>query len=380
MPTTRLRWALVGAVAWSLLGLTAPAYAQDEEPPGAAISWGVQPSTGTGPSNRASFEYDLAPGESTEDWVGVTNHGDEPITLRLYASDAFTTTSGGFDLLPSTDVPVDVGSWIVLEQSDVVLQPGERADVAFTLTVPANATPGDHPGGIVASFLSEGDGAVLVDQRVGSRVYLRVDGELAPALVVEDFAVEASGGLWPWDDRVTVGYVVRNTGNVRLSGGQVVEVQGVAGLDGSRVRLGALPELLPGAEVDQSVTIEGVWQTGRTRADLTIEPLAVGVETEPIAHVEASAAATSIPWTLLVVIVVTMVALVLRRVRRRSRAASGVVTDPTGEKPGSGTDQVLVSVGTAADEVARDGERARTVTDDPERGPGGAADAQGAAP
>jgi hypothetical protein len=62
--------------------------------------------------------------------------------------------------------------------------------VPYTLAVPADAEPGDHPGALVAldERIQAGRGSVAVgvQRAVGARVYLRVNGPTVPALAVED--------------------------------------------------------------------------------------------------------------------------------------------------------------------------------------------------
>src|SRR6185437_1046669 len=80
---------------------SAPAVAQAADPPDQTVSWGVAPADTAIGSNRAHFAYALEPGARLEDALAVVNHTDRAITLRTYASDAFTTTSGALDLLPA---------------------------------------------------------------------------------------------------------------------------------------------------------------------------------------------------------------------------------------------------------------------------------------
>ena len=146
----------------------------------------VQPSGPKGPTGRNHFIYDVAPGSTLFDYVGVTNLSDRPLTFQVYATDAFTTVDGAFSLLPANQEPTDVGSWTRVEQQSVTVKPGKRADIRFEITVPTNATPGDHIGGVIAAVRQSGvtaDGQqVQVDRRVAARVYLRVTGDVAPAL------------------------------------------------------------------------------------------------------------------------------------------------------------------------------------------------------
>jgi hypothetical protein len=304
---------------------------------GQTASWGVQPARADGPDSRAWFTYSLAPGAVVEDVVAVSNPGDQPITLRIYASDAITTATGAFDLLAAGEEPTDVGSWISLAADEISLDPGQTADIPFTLTVPGNASPGDHAGGIVASMTVEGEqdgSAVLVDRRVGSRVYLRVDGPLQPALVVEDLSAAFDGGS-ATSGRVTLRYTVRNTGNVRLPAAQRVQIEGPFGTGVVDRELDELPEILPGSALGQEVVVDDVTALGRLSASVVVLPAEVpGASTGPSSASATVWALTTAQVVFGLVLLVVLAALswwVGRRRRRRSGVVSaGPVADRVG--------------------------------------------------
>jgi hypothetical protein len=58
---------------------------------------------------------DCSAGTSITDALAVVNRSDTPFTPKVYASEAFTTSSGAIDLLPANKKPVDVGSWITVK-------------------------------------------------------------------------------------------------------------------------------------------------------------------------------------------------------------------------------------------------------------------------
>ncbi|MER7890122.1 DUF916 domain-containing protein [Micromonospora sp. NPDC094482] len=293
--------------------------------PLSAVTVGIAPSTARGPNGRSAFTYKLNPGASVTDHVGITNHSTRPVTLALYASDAFTTLRGGYDLLPAGRQPVDVGSWVRLPRQTVTVPSTSRLDVPFTLTVPTNATPGDHAGGIVASLTATTTNAqgnqVAVDHRVGSRIHLRVTGELAPALAVENLVVGHNRSVDPLrGGTVTATFDVRNTGNVRLTGQPSLEVAGPFGLAGRTVDGAALPEILPGGAVRTTVRMHGVPPLVRLTATAAVAPQPVDgqVLDPPPATVVARASLWAPPWPqLLLLVACGLVGWGLVRVRRR---------------------------------------------------------------
>ncbi|MEV0324477.1 WxL protein peptidoglycan domain-containing protein [Streptomyces sp. NPDC050658] len=219
--------ALPLAVALLVAGATAtPVYADD------AGAWSLAPSAGGGTrpakDGRPYFYVEGTPGSVLEDTVTVTNPGPKPRTVELSGADADNTRGGAFSL--DRGKPTDTGAWITFAEREVKVPPRSRAEVPFSVSVPENAVPGDHPGAVVAR---EGG------RDAGVRVHLRVSGPTLSALTVEHVKVA--------DGRIT--YDVVNRGNTVLTPKLAVHAEGVFGtlLDRAPRRLPL--ELLPGRRV-----------------------------------------------------------------------------------------------------------------------------------
>lgn len=277
----------------------------------ATVSWGIGP-TPEGPepgTTRPSFFLVAEPGSTIKDSIRLRNLGDEEIKLRLYSTDALNTFSGAQDLLPATEQPKDIGTWIELEQDEVTLDGLQYIDVPFTLKVPVSAEPGDHTGGIVSTMaVAEDDDsgtAINLDRRLASRVALRVDGALSPGLTISDFSAGYSGTPNPAGRGSTdLNYRLTNTGNVRLSAQQIVKVKGPLGLVARTATLNPIPELLPGASIIVASSVSGVWPTLRTSASLEIRPFPTreGDEFPALASARAGASGWAVPWALIVLL------------------------------------------------------------------------------
>lgn len=330
-PVTLLRALLPVLAAVILVG--SPAAAQDGQA-GAPRTWGVQPASKEGPSTRAAFTYDAAPGETISDAVRIANFSDQPLTLSVYATDAFNTDEGNYDVLAADAEADDVGSWVHLDQGTVTLAPRATADVPFTLTLPENASPGDHAGGIVASLSTAAVDAsgneVKVDNRVGARIYLRVDGPLRPELTVTELDLAYDGTASPVGTGTAhVRYTIENTGNVRLAAEQVLTLSGPFGLASTEVDLEDVPELLPGSILRLEAPDAEVRPTGRLTAELELTPKAADdVDVDPVT---ASASVWAVPWTLLAVVAAVVLWLVVRRRLRRRKAAAGAAATSSSE-------------------------------------------------
>ncbi|GAA0433261.1 WxL protein peptidoglycan domain-containing protein [Leifsonia naganoensis] len=316
--------ALLVAAVLAIGGVSAPALAADGD-----VTWGVRTASNANGADRQNFAYRVEPGKQVSDALVVSNHAATPLELDVYAADGFTTTSGQLDLVTQDTKSVAVGAWTALPSGRVTVAPGASVEVPFTVSIPADATPGDYAGGLLTSLPhTTQENGISVDRRLGIRMHVRVEGALAPAIAVEKMHVDYSGSFNPFGaGSATVSYTVHNTGNVRLSAGQTVALAGPFGwfpVDTGEVA--AVPELLPGESWTVSVPVDGVvpafWLTAK--AALSPKLPAVTGSTPGVDGVAAEAGALAVPWALLVLVLLVAAAvvaavLVLRR-RRKANA------------------------------------------------------------
>ncbi|MFI1394967.1 WxL protein peptidoglycan domain-containing protein [Streptomyces sp. NPDC020681] len=291
-------------------------------------TFGVQPSSAKKADARPHFSYGATPGAVVKDHIAVFNYAKEPLTLRVYAGDAFTTADGGFDLFAAKHKSTDVGSWVKLGKNVLSVPGRSHVIVPFTLSVPAGATPGDHTGGIVASLSAvrtdKKGSKVAVDQRVGARIYLRVAGDLKARLAVEDLNTSYHGTANPFGTgSATITYTVRNTGNVRLAAHQVVRVRDLFGGGAKVSGVRDLTELLPGDAVKVTATATGVLPAMRDTTTVLVDPKPVrgDIKHRVLPRVTLVQDFWAVPWVLLAVVLLACAALTWRIVRRRRRRA-----------------------------------------------------------
>ncbi|MDT9593690.1 hypothetical protein RDV89_11470 [Nocardioides zeae] len=317
------------AVLAGLAGLTTPALgaptttAQDA----GDTTWSVVPADASGPDGRISLRHEVDPGATVSDAVAVTNLGADAAEFVVAAGDGILGDGGAFDI--SAETPVAGGSWLAVQGlggqggDRVTLAAGETRVLPVTLTVPEDATPGDHPAGIVVAR-SGSDGSLTVTHRIGVRLHLRVTGEIAPQLELGDVAREWSGSLVPFGPgTVTLTYDVTNTGNVRLGGAVVASTSGPFGLAGTESEVDRIDELLPGDTVTRTVELRA-WPTLWTSGDLELTPLVVAAD--QVADPRGDAVAhggPAVPWTGLLVLVLLAVAVWWRRRTTRPGSAPG---------------------------------------------------------
>ncbi|MEV0374794.1 hypothetical protein AB0I10_34280 [Streptomyces sp. NPDC050636] len=328
----RTRAAVRGAVLGAAAVLLCPAAGVAVARPAAASTtasapgWSAAPAPGDGarpgPQDRPYFYLEGGPGTVMNDRLSVSNPSGRPVTVRLRGADA--------------------GSWIALGAKEVKVPARTRASVPFSVTVPRDAVPGDHPGTIVATSegkesaeSKEGKGGTggtegkegRPGERIRVRVHLRVTGPTLSALTVENVAVSGRGSA------AVIRYALVNRGNTVLRPRLAVRADGLFGPVLRRAARTLPVELLPGQRVDRTEA----WPDppGLDAVDVRLTATA-----EDGAHGSATAAYTPVPWGAAAgVALVLMVGAGGWAVVRRRRRAERTETAPAGVEP-EGPDRV----------------------------------------
>ncbi len=295
--------ALTIAFASTLLATAwAPAaHAEDSQ------SFSGAPADGDGSdSTRTRFTFAADPGQSITDSYYIENSGTLPQDISIYATDAFNAEDGSFSLLDGAAPAAGIGAWVTIDGSPrqvITLAPGTSKVIPFVINIPADARPGDHVGGIIASVTSP-DGQVKLERRVATRLYLRVSGELQPGLTVSGLSSTYQPDLNPFNGTVVLTYTVKNTGNVALGARAVSSVSGLFGTALSGLVTSNVPELLPDGSHVVTTTVPGVWQWIWMNAKFslvgTVDAGAQSPGVMPTASREASTWA--MPWALFIVL------------------------------------------------------------------------------
>ena len=142
----------------------------------------LSPSRGT----SSWLMYEMKPGDTMDDAVVISNLGTEEITLQLYPVDeekASNASAESFALSSLDKEQTTIGKWIKLNESEVTLKSGEKKNVSFTLSLPANVQKEvTYAGGIVATAAVKSSTdtsgkknaqVINIATRSGLRVYLK---------------------------------------------------------------------------------------------------------------------------------------------------------------------------------------------------------------
>lgn len=292
------------------------------------------------------FSPVLQAGVPVKSSVVVVNETTKPLTLDLYAADAFTTRSGEFALQPNFKPKRAMGAWIHLPLSKVTVPARSGSVVPFTYDPPQTVRPGDYAGGIVAEatagkLSNRGSLRLQALDAVGTAVYGRIQGPLHPRLAVTSVSISTSRPLvsqFGGAVDATVHYSITNTGNENLDPAVTISLSPLIGGGPTPVHL-HLPQVLPGSTVTLSHTFDDVTPFGSLSATVASRALgAVG---------SGSTSTVIVPWGVVAVLLLVLLLVLLRRWRRNKRrapASGGIRPDP---EPADGSTGALAISGSS---------------------------------
>jgi hypothetical protein len=180
------------------------------------------------PRARRSIVDHVKPGETFSRRFEVSNTTGGRRTVQIYAAAA--DVRGGEFVPAEGREQNELSRWIAVDTTSADLDNGATVQPRLTVTVPADASPGERYAVVWAELpprTPEGGGIALVN-RVGLRVYLSVGpgGEPAMDFVIEDLTAERDA-----QSRPQVRATVRNTGGRALDLGGVLRLsEGPGGL------------------------------------------------------------------------------------------------------------------------------------------------------
>ena len=271
-------------------------------------------------TERTRHSYQVEPGQTVKDQVRVANAGNTPLKITLFATDAYNDEVGNFALLNTDETPEQAGAWVSFggkPRVELELAPQEATVVPFTVTVPANATPGDHPAGIVASSFRAGE--ISRENRIANRMYVRVAGELVANMTISSFSASHSGDLNPPDGDVTAKATVTNNGNIALSGRITLSGTTWFGVPVGQETFATLDEVLPGNTRTLEFELADVPSVGFANVNWLLQTQTDGDAMVPPALpvVERDAFVLALPWVAVVPLLLVVGGVLIWRWRRR---------------------------------------------------------------
>lgn len=247
--------------------------------PTGGISLGVVPLT---------VHIEVDPGKSAEGEIEVSNPGTGTITVKAYAMDRTTKSTGQVFFSPPGSNRWSAAAWLSLSATSLSIGPGQAQRVTWKIVVPADAEPGEHT--TVVFFEPERPaaqpGQVVLGARIGTVIAVEVPGEKRvqgrllgfqaeqPPVRINLGPVRTSFklpfGLFD-SGPVPLAAAFENTGNVRIEATSKVEIKTRSGKTVATIDSGEPVTIYP----DDSWNVSAVWDEpptyGRFMAEVRVK-------------------------------------------------------------------------------------------------------------
>lgn len=321
----RMKALLIGGLL--LAFLATPLFVSGKALAADSTGFSASPSDGsTVDPNRTRFDYQIDPGQHVDDYVYITNSASMAQTFTVSAADAFTGIDGAFGFFANDTKMTDVGTWVTFSNQEAILKitvpPAGAVVVPFTVTVPANASAGDHAGGILVSAITAGNGQVKLERRVATRLYARVRGDITPAFSIGNMVARYEPTWNPLDGTMYVSFSMQNNGNISLSADALTSVTGLFGIPLGSQQITKVPELLPGLgrEVELKITGIGQWAlfTPAVTMQATVDKGALDAGKLPVVRRDTTLVSAPISWIVIFATILTVWLIIRFRIKRRN--------------------------------------------------------------
>ncbi len=178
--------------------------------------------------STGTFEFTVAEGQKGGGDVVVMNSGDEPLQVLIYAANQTIDSKGQATYeVPNpeeTNLISSPASWLRLKIDAkqralgntpyIDLEPGQRVSVHFEFEVPDGVPPGDHQimlfFQMMAGEAPKDSSGTAVSGRLGSRIRIRVKGDVVERLEVRPFVVRS----FIIGEGIPYTLLIRNDGNI----------------------------------------------------------------------------------------------------------------------------------------------------------------------
>jgi hypothetical protein len=209
----------------------------------------------------------LAPGAVIKRRVEISNTTTAPMNVAVYPSAA--SIEGGTFLGADGHTANELSTWTTLSHDVVEIAPGARTENMVTVSVPADAAPGERYAAVWAEIRTPGDSGVILVNRVGIRMYVSVGAGNAPA---SSFAIDTLTAQRAPDGLPLVTAQVHNTG------GRALDMSGTLSLTDGPGSLSAGPfpaqlgsTLAPGQSAAVTISLDRQLPAGPWNAGLTLK-------------------------------------------------------------------------------------------------------------
>lgn len=207
----------------------------------------------------ARFELEMQPGSETTVVVNLDYHSatesSQPVRIIASLNDWTIDRDGQVQFERANTLPNSASSWLIYSPAETTVIPGNLHAIRVTISVPKDATPGDHLSALIVEQradnikLNQNRRQMVIRYRMAAVFYIKVP-QLRRQGSLESLRAEANG------DQIVVTPLLKNAGNSVIRPLTSLKVT-----DSSGISVVELPQkeslpLLGGAELIQPLVLE----------------------------------------------------------------------------------------------------------------------------
>ena len=210
----------------------------------------------------ARFELEMQPGSETTVVVNIDYHtgaekgeASQPVRIVASLNDWTIDRDGQVRFEKANTLPNSASPWLIHSPAETMVVPGNLHAIRVTISVPKDATPGDHLTALIVEQrpdtikLNENRRQVVIRYRMAAVFYIKIP-QLRRQGSLESLRAEAT------EDQVTVTPLLKNEGNSVIRPLTSLKIT-----DRSGVAIAELPQkesipLLGGSEMIQPVVLD----------------------------------------------------------------------------------------------------------------------------
>ncbi|NTW61552.1 hypothetical protein HGB24_02610 [Candidatus Saccharibacteria bacterium] len=164
-------------------------------------------------------EIAIQPGSTYQDKIKVTNGSGSNIRITMSVEE-FGVLNEQYDYIFEEDA--DLANWVNFSDSNIELKPGQFKEIDYRIGVPISAEPGGRYVSLFASSDIIENGAITTRQRVGSLLYITVQGD-----VTRDGRLLSLSSPWLVLDNSDWSVNIQNTGTTHFRSEYSVSVRDI---------------------------------------------------------------------------------------------------------------------------------------------------------
>jgi hypothetical protein len=175
------------------------------------------------------------PGEKIQTTIKVRNNSNKAFTINTAIDDFIIGEDGETPIAITEDVDYrwSLKNWLILAPEFQTLQPKQTGIINVIIDIPADALPGGHyamvthkPVGLNGEKFQIDSAASRVNQRVGTLLYVLVEGPINEEAFIRDFSMPSFTEYGP----VPFSFTVDNQSDVHIKPDISIEIYNLLGI------------------------------------------------------------------------------------------------------------------------------------------------------